>query len=248
MWAELGIILASYLLGSIPLIYLLGKMRGVDLRKRGSGNIGAGNLWQMVGPVEGTIGGIGDVAKGAIPVLVVTASGFELYVAALAGLAAIAGQCWPIFLKFNGGRGNSAALGMVVALAPLKLLIALVPLIIGAAIWGIPHLLNRGIPLRKRLSFVRSRSRAVPLGMTISIVLFPLLYWLWPPGGEPLVTLICTAIFALIAIRRMTVGVRHDLSQATDKWSILVNRFLYDRSYRDVTVIEPEDSAPRDEV
>lgn len=126
---------ASYLLGSIPAAYIAGKSRGIDLRKHGSGNLGATNVMRVLGTKVGLAVFAFDVAKGAIPVLFfprwVPERAMPLHdptvLAILCGAAAIFGHARPIYLKFGkGGKGVATAAGVFLALAPIQTLLALV--------------------------------------------------------------------------------------------------------------------------
>lgn len=120
------ILIAAYLLGSIPTGLLLGKLYGVDVRTTGSGNIGATNLYRTVGRKVGILTLIGDCLKGAIPVLVVTYAAMPVDYAAYVGLAAFCGHVFSAFLKFKGGKGVATALGVFLALSPLAVAAAVV--------------------------------------------------------------------------------------------------------------------------
>lgn len=126
---------ASYLLGSIPAAYIAGKSRGIDLRKHGSGNLGATNVIRVLGAKIGLLVFAFDVAKGAIPTLLfpkwVPVGAMPLHdpivLAILCGVAAIAGHARPIYLKFGkGGKGVATAAGVFLALAPLQTLLTLI--------------------------------------------------------------------------------------------------------------------------
>lgn len=116
---------AAYLLGSIPTGLLLGKAYGIDVRKEGSGNIGATNLYRTVGRKVGVITLICDCLKGLAPVLVARACGLGAEQVAWVGLAAFFGHVFSVFLRFKGGKGVATALGIFLALAPLAVAIAL---------------------------------------------------------------------------------------------------------------------------
>jgi len=116
----------SYLSGSIPFAAIAGKLRGVDLRKHGSGNLGATNVFRVLGWKIGLLVFLADALKGALPVLYLPsriAGSHETIVWAIAcGIAAIAGHVRPIFLKFHrGGKGVATAAGVFFALAPLPM-------------------------------------------------------------------------------------------------------------------------------
>ena len=128
-------LVASYLLGSIPAAYIAGKSKGVDLRKHGSGNLGATNVIRVLGAKIGLTVFAFDMAKGAIPVAVfsryVPASiapfGDPTITAILCGVAAIIGHVRPIYLNFGkGGKGVATAAGVFVALAPVETLLTLI--------------------------------------------------------------------------------------------------------------------------
>lgn len=116
---------AAYLIGSIPTGLLLGKAYGIDVRKEGSGNIGATNLYRTVGRKVGIITLICDCLKGLLPVVIVKASSLPPELAAWVGLAAFCGHVFSVFLKFRGGKGVATALGVFLALAPLAVAIAI---------------------------------------------------------------------------------------------------------------------------
>jgi glycerol-3-phosphate acyltransferase PlsY len=135
-YIQLAILLVTaYLLGSVPTGLLLGKAYGVDVRKEGSGNIGATNLYRTVGRKVGVLTLIGDCLKGLIPVLVVQFSSQPADYAAWVGLAAFCGHVFSVFLRFKGGKGVATALGVFLALAPLAVGIALAVFVALMLIW-----------------------------------------------------------------------------------------------------------------
>lgn len=229
MWADIALILGAYLLGSLPHLSALAKLRGIHLE--GDLHI---SLWRGGGRLIGVIGILIELIKGIIPILVGKGLGFDLFIIALAGLAAVSGQMWPIFTRFDGEKGNSIGLAMAGALAPIALFIALVPIAIGAVIRAVPCLLDTSQSLNERLKFSepsnRSRPRSMPLAMALGFLVLPIANWWW---GEPLaITSALFALFILIMVRRLTAGLRDDLKLNADVKGILINRLLYDRSYR----------------
>lgn len=120
-----ALVTLAYLLGSIPTGLLLGKAYGIDVRKEGSGNIGATNLYRTVGRKVGAMTLVGDCLKGLLPVLVVKYSTLPPDFAAWVGLAAFCGHVFSLFLKFKGGKGVATALGVFLALAPMAVAIAI---------------------------------------------------------------------------------------------------------------------------
>jgi acyl phosphate:glycerol-3-phosphate acyltransferase len=118
----------SYLSGSIPFAAIAGRLRGVDLRKQGSGNLGATNVFRVLGWKIGLLVFLADALKGALPVLylpprIVSAREPILWAIAC-GIAAIAGHVRPVFLKLRrGGKGVATAAGVFFALAPVPMAI-----------------------------------------------------------------------------------------------------------------------------
>lgn len=133
--AQFIVIATAYLIGSIPTGLLLGKAYGIDVRKEGSGNIGATNLYRTVGRKVGVITLVGDCLKGLLPVVFISYSSFPADVAAWVGLAAFCGHVFSVFLKFKGGKGVATALGVFLALAPLAVVIAIALFAVLMFIW-----------------------------------------------------------------------------------------------------------------
>jgi glycerol-3-phosphate acyltransferase PlsY len=129
------LIAGSYLLGSLPTGLLLGKVYGIDVRKEGSGNIGATNLYRTLGRKVGVMTLVGDCLKGMLPVLAVQYSGLPFEYAAWVGLAAFCGHVFSVFLRFRGGKGVATALGVFLALSPIAVAIALGVFITLMLIW-----------------------------------------------------------------------------------------------------------------
>ena len=112
------LVLFGYLLGSIPTGLLIGMARGVDVRKVGSGNIGTANVLRSAGKLAALLTLVGDMLKGLVPVLLARALADSQGVAALTALAAVVGHCWPVFLRFRGGKGVATGAGTGLALVP----------------------------------------------------------------------------------------------------------------------------------
>ncbi|MEM9457409.1 MAG: glycerol-3-phosphate 1-O-acyltransferase PlsY [Myxococcota bacterium] len=123
-------VIVAYLLAAIPVGVLLGKLRGIDIRTVGSGNIGATNAMRALGPRLGSLVLVLDIAKAALPVVLARQSfalGPEHHpgIAAVA-MAAVLGHIFPIYLGFRGGKGVACGLGVFVAIDPPIALAALV--------------------------------------------------------------------------------------------------------------------------
>jgi glycerol-3-phosphate acyltransferase PlsY len=125
MWA-IACILFSYLLGSVIFSLIIGKMvKGVDVRKHGSGNAGATNTLRVIGIGPAILVFVLDISKGALAVLLARWVQPDLvWLQVASGLAAIAGHNWPVWFRFRGGKGIATTIGMVVGLAFLPGLIA----------------------------------------------------------------------------------------------------------------------------
>jgi len=119
-------VVAGYLLGSISFSYLFGKwLRGIDIRKHGSGNAGATNTLRVLGKGPAVLVLVLDALKGVLAVaLSYWASPENAWIHALAGLAAIIGHNWPVYFGFRGGKGIATTVGVMATLAFLPTLIA----------------------------------------------------------------------------------------------------------------------------
>ena len=125
MLPEIALVIASYILGSVPTGLLLGKALGVDIRDAGSGNIGATNVYRTLGRKVGIATLLCDCLKGLIPVLAARWLGLpDIWVAAV-GFAAFFGHVYTIFLRFKGGKGVATALGVFLGASPLAVLAAI---------------------------------------------------------------------------------------------------------------------------
>lgn len=134
--------LGAYLLGSIPTAYILvSRITGDDVRKVGTGNVGALNAYHQLGAWAGVLVLAIDAGKGALAVLIPGWLGAPEWALFLTTPLVVAGHNWPIFLKFRGGKGAAAILGISLALLPVLTLIAIVPTLAAIAllrnvVWG----------------------------------------------------------------------------------------------------------------
>lgn len=114
---------AAYLVGSIPCGFLLARAVGVDLRKTGSGNIGATNVFRCAGKSLGVLAFVLDALKGFLPAFCLPAlyradPSAPVWLGLACGAAAVAGHNWPVWLGFRGGKGVSTSAGMLLGVAP----------------------------------------------------------------------------------------------------------------------------------
>jgi len=115
----------SYLLGSVLFGPIIASARGIDLRKVGSGNVGATNMFRALGWKYGSLVLVLDAAKGAMPVLIALYFGLRGWEVVAVGMAAVIGHLLPIFSNFSGGKGVAVAVGVFLALNTISMLLAL---------------------------------------------------------------------------------------------------------------------------
>ena len=171
------IIIVGYLLGSVPFSYIIARLvKGVDIRKYGSGNIGAANVFLTIGPMAGILAGILDAGKGIMAILIAKQFILDECGIVFTGLASIVGHNWPVYLGFVGGKGVATSFGILTCLVPRELFIAL-----GA--WVL----------------IVSLSRYITLGGIIAGLFLPILVWYF---GRPKLFIISSAvIICLLGIK-----------------------------------------------
>jgi glycerol-3-phosphate acyltransferase PlsY len=159
-----AVVLAGYLIGSIPFALILARRRGADLRQVGSGNLGAANVLRASGVPAGVLVAALDMAKGAASVWLAARVGDGAEWPAAAGLAAIIGHVYPIWLRFRGGKGVATACGVFSMLTPP----AVPPLIaiFAAVVW-----LTKYISLGSVLASIALPPMAYALGSPAPAVL-----------------------------------------------------------------------------
>jgi len=177
-------VLCAYLIGSIPFALLLARrFGGHDLHRIGSGNIGAANVLRASGVRAGIVVAALDIMKGAAGVLVAARMTSMENAGAIAGLAAVVGHIYPVWLRFRGGKGVATACGVFSVLAPLAVPAALVAFV--ATIWA---------------------TRYISLGsVAASLVLPPMA---WATGAPEAVVLVSCALATLIIFRHRSNLVR----------------------------------------
>jgi glycerol-3-phosphate acyltransferase PlsY len=186
-------LLAAYLIGAIPVGFLVARAAGgTDIRRSGSGNIGATNVLRTLGWGLAVLTLVGDVVKGYLAVSAASAIGTEAWSAAGGAVAAVVGNCWPLFLAFRGGKGVATGLGAFLALVPW----AVAP---AAVLWLV----------------VTSLSRYVSLASIVGCVSLPVAAALL---GYPRHSVVAAALVAVIImwrhrenIARLTSGTEHRL-------------------------------------
>jgi acyl phosphate:glycerol-3-phosphate acyltransferase len=177
---RLAVPIAAYLLGSIPFGLLLGKLFGArDVRQEGSGNIGATNVARVAGPAAGILTLLLDAGKGALAVMLAArlTSESALWMM-VAGFCALLGHCFPIWLKFHGGKGVATAAGMFLVLCPIAFLGAIILFVLVVIYWRFVSLASI------------SAAAAMPL----------LVYFFWAPGHAPPYAVIFGTLAAALLI------------------------------------------------
>jgi glycerol-3-phosphate acyltransferase PlsY len=140
-------VIGSYLLGAVPFGFLVAKKRGINIFDHGSGNIGATNVFRVVGKPWGILTSVLDILKGFIPAMIIPLGlsyvGMKEYFVPMqlaCAFAAIIGHCWPVYLKFRGGKGVATSAGAMIGLAPLPALVALIVWLLAMLIFRIVSL------------------------------------------------------------------------------------------------------------
>jgi glycerol-3-phosphate acyltransferase PlsY len=180
------LIFAAYVIGSVPTGYLLGKLRGVDVRTIGSGNVGATNVARAVGKSQGIITLIADAAKGYLPVFTALQLGQDSLTVALTAIAAFLGHLYPLFLNFRGGKGVATGFGALLALAPMATLVLVVVFALTAV-----------------------ATRIVSLGSLATAVAAPLSLWLF---HQPAAIVAMGCFLGAMVIRRHRANIRRLLA------------------------------------
>jgi len=207
------LILAAYLLGSMPTAYLVAKWRrGIDIRQYGSGNVGASNVLAVVSKRWSIPVTVFDIGKGALALWVAQLLGLGVTQQVTVGIVTIIGHNWPIFLRFQGGRGIFTSLGVILILSPKLGLIMLV------------------------LAYLFAPFRQLSLGVSIALTSLPILSWFLSQAlsiEERLpITLGCLAILLIVMFRRLAAP-RSSVSASVPRGEVIVNRLLFDRDIRD---------------
>lgn len=154
----------AYLLGSIPFAFLAGRVRGVDLRTVGSGNLGAANVFRALGRGMGIGVMAADIGKGVAAVLIARAITDDPWPAISAG-AAMAGHVFPVWMRFKGGKGVAVGGGAVIGLMPLASVILL-------GFWLVVVLISRYTSLGSILGAVAATPVVWALGYSTSRIVF----------------------------------------------------------------------------
>ena len=214
------VLLYAYLIGSVPSAYLVGRLvKGVDLRKVGSGTLGASNVFYNVGRFWIVPVGVFDIfVKGFSPVYAARALGLPIEAQAAAGLLGVVGHNWPLFLGFKGGRGVAPTVGALLALGRLELALYIVIAVSGwrftnsSAVWALAAFAS--LPL-SALYFDRPRA----------------------------VVLLMVGLLAVAIVKRLAGNER---GEGVPLPRLLTNRLLFDRDVADHAAWVRRNAADRD--
>lgn len=176
----------AYLLGSLPFAYIITRLKkGIDIRQVGTRNVGAMNTAREIGLFYGLLVLLLDIAKGSLAILLAQFLGLPLIVA---GIAALVGHSWPIFLHFKGGRGAATTLGVLLAITPVE--------------FGISFLAMLAL-------FLLTRNSGLSIGT--GLALLPLVIWAF---GKEVSFITYPLAMSVFLILRNIVALKHDFSKA----------------------------------
>ena len=207
------LLIGAYLLGSVPAAYLAARWyKGVDIRQQGTGKVGAANILSSTSRWLAIPVAVFDIGKGALMVWIAQLLGLGAAQQITVGIVAVIGHNWPVFLRFQGGRGVFTSLGVITIMSPWSGLIGAV------------------------ISYTPLFFRQVALGVFIALVTLPIFSWFLsqPLGIEDrlTVTLGFIALSAIGLLKRL-VAPRTTLSKSVPSGQLVVNRLLFDRDIRD---------------
>ncbi|MDH7601745.1 MAG: glycerol-3-phosphate 1-O-acyltransferase PlsY [Armatimonadota bacterium] len=192
------VLTACYLMGAIPFGLIVGKMvKGVDIRKFGSGNIGATNVYRTLGAGPALLVFVLDTAKGFLSVVLCKSLALGDWFVVAGGLLAVMGHTFSVFLRFSGGRGVATALGVIIGLTPAIAAVALGLWILVVAI-----------------------SKYISVASILAAISVPILMILWKSMRvpQPYIVLACTAAAAIVLrhipnMRRLASGTEPRIGQ-----------------------------------
>jgi glycerol-3-phosphate acyltransferase PlsY len=207
------LMICAYLLGSVPMSYLLGKRRGIDLRNQGTHQVGTGNLWRTTSRKLGIFVGLFDLFKGILMIGVAYCLGLDAGQQLIVGMMAMIGHNWPVFLHFHGGRGIAALAGLAI----------IIPILNDISPW--PTVIALGCTLGGTAILKSS-----PIPVLVSVISLPIANWLF---GSPLdVVLAYVAIFLVVILKRLTAQAAPE-KRIISRGRLIFNRLVFDRDIAD---------------
>lgn len=204
IFQSLLLIAAGYLLGSIPTAYLVSRLvRGIDIRRYGSGTASGSMVWEHVARWAIVPVGLLDILKAAFPAWLGLELGLSQATSAAAGLAAGVGHNWSVYLRFTGGRGLSTFMGTWLPVFPL----------------GFPWMLAF-------LAFGFALGDSAPLAL-VSLITLP--FFARAVSGPDLVGPVCLAMLLITLAKRLEANRRPLPTAWPDRWRVLLRRAVFDR-------------------
>ena len=198
------LVVAGYLLGSIPTAYLASRwLKGIDLRRYGSGTVSGSMVWEHVTRWAVVPVGLFDVGKAALPAWLGLRLSLGMPAAAAAGLAALAGHNWPLYLRFTGGRGLGCFMGVLLVIFP----------------WGVPWMLAF-------LAIGWLLGDSAPLALA-SVLILPLLAA--AVDGPAVVAPATGAMLLLTLAKRLEANRRPLPPPGPERWRVILRRIFLDR-------------------
>jgi len=210
------LLVCGYLLGSVPLSYLVARSRGVDLRKHGTQQVGGGNLWRTTSRKLGLSVGVFDFFKGMLMVLIAWRLGLDAGQQLTVGLAAVVGHNWPVFLRFHGGRGVATCLGIIIILP----------------------LINDDMTPWATVAFFAAAiiviifTHRTPVPILVGMIMLPVFSAVFQEMTS--VTMGFLAMTLIVIIKRLTAQPAIE-ARRIGMWRLIWNRLLYDRDVGDRT-------------
>ncbi len=205
--------IAAYLLGSVPAAYLVAKWsRGIDIRNYGTGNVGASNVLSVTSKWLAIPVTIFDIGKGALAIWIAQLLGLGAAQQVTVGIITVIGHNWPVFLRFQGGRGIFTTLGVITMLSPWLGLIITV------------------------IAYSMAPFRQLALGVLLALASVPIFSWfLSQPLGveEKLPITLGFLVLFLVAVAKRLAVPRTLLSKSVPSGQLFINRLLFDRDIRD---------------
>jgi len=200
-------VLCGYLLGSIPFAYIVIKiLRGIDIRLYGTRNVGGSNVFENVSRPAVVVVGVLDMAKAGFAYWMGMKLNLGLAVSLASGLAAVVGHDWPLYLRFHGGRGLSACLGVLVVAFPLGF------------VWTL---------LMTAMGYLFRKNAAITLAGFVTLP--ALAHYTGQPRALVWATL---GMLLLIILKRLEAN-REPLPPGRERWEVLARRLLLDRDIED---------------
>lgn len=200
------VVILAYLVGAIPIAYIFGRsLKGIDLREYGSANVGASNVYRSVAHWAVVPVGLLEIAQGLTGVMLAKFLGQGLDVQVVAGLAAIVGQTWSVFLRFSGGRGIGPSIGFMLGVAPPVLVAFIIISLVGWPLHSFPLTVGAAISLTPLASLAIDGTGPVAAG--------------------------CLGMAVIVFSKRLLTN-RIGVPGSNDRRAVLLNRLLFDRDVR----------------